>query len=306
MEDVIVKEELKRVVGHYTSGQEGPLLIISGSVHGNEPSGLEALTSVFEVLQADKPAIKGTVLGIAGNLSAFKKNKRYIDEDLNRTWTEENIAAGKVDSNEKREMFDIIETIKDFEAKTDYTTRYFLDCHTTSADTLPFISVQEVNDNDAWAHRFPTYIIRGFSDMVEGCIDHYLSRIGITGFVFEAGQHTSPASRHNQEGIIWLVLKEACGLKLEDLRCYPDSIDRFVEENAPGQDTFEILYRHALNEGDTFKMKPGYQNFQHISKGEILATQNGQEVVSEWDAYIHMPLYQAQGNDGFFVIDKVK
>jgi succinylglutamate desuccinylase len=80
----------------------------------------------------------------------------------------------------------------------------FPESHTTSSDSLPYISVQVVNDNDDWAQRFPTYIVRRFSDIVYGAIDHYLSPIGLTGFTFEAGQHTDKTSVENQEEYGWL------------------------------------------------------------------------------------------------------
>ncbi len=299
------KKEIPRVLGCYTSGNKGPLLFITGGVHGNEPSGVIAIEKVFKVLNQLRPTIQGKIVGIAGNRSGLQQKVRYIDEDLNRTWTINNIENFSIDSHEKREMFDIINVISKYQREKDFTAQYFLDCHTTSADTDPFISVQEVNNNDEWAHRFPTYIIRGFSDLVKGCIDHYESRIGITGFVFEAGQHDSEKSIENHEGMIWLVIKEACGLDLSLLPNFPECVTRFSKENAKGQKTFEILYRYPLDNGDTFKMEPGYKNFQPIKKGELLAMHNGQEVRSEWDAYIHMPLYQAQGNDGFFVVKEV-
>jgi succinylglutamate desuccinylase len=200
-------------------------------------------------------------------------------------------------------MHEIIRILEQY-PEEDYTKRYFLDCHTTSSDSLPYISVQDVNDNDKWAHKFPTYIVRGFSDIIYGAIDHYMSRTGLTGFVFEAGQHTSPSSEENHEGMIWLNLKEACNLDLEALSCYPECVEKFTKKNAPDQKTFKILYRHEIKSGDSFKMEPGYGNFQKIKKGELLATNNGEEIKSEWDAYIFMPLYQSQGNDGFFVIDE--
>jgi succinylglutamate desuccinylase len=53
-------------------------------------------------------------------------------------------------------------------------------------------------------------------------------------------------------------------------------------------------------------MQPGYKNFQPIKKGELLAQQNGKPIYSEWDAYIFMPLYQKQGNDGFFVVTEAQ
>lgn len=299
-----VTNNTPRIIGKYTSNKKGPLLFVTGGVHGNEPSGVIALQKVFAELEKTRPEIEGIIIGVAGNKKALNLNRRFIDQDLNRTWTKENVEREKTDTQEKKEMFEIIEILEQYPEK-DFTKRYFLDCHTTSAATVPFISVQEVNDNDSWAHKFPTYIIRGFSDLVYGCIDHYLSRTGLTGFVFEAGQHEDKASVENHEGVIWLALKEACNLDLSQISCYPGCVDKFVKENAPPQKTFEIIHRHGLEDNDEFKMEPGFENFQKIEKGQLLAFQNGEEVKSQWDAFIFMPLYQAQGNDGFFVVKEV-
>lgn len=298
------KTNPSRIIGKYTSNNEGPLIFITAGVHGNEPSGVQALQRVFNQLEKVKPEINGTILGVAGNVKALELGQRYIDEDLNRTWKAESIKNKKKETHEQREMHEIIEILEQYPEK-DFTKRYFLDCHTTSSDSLPYISVQVVNDNDEWAHKFPTYIVRGFSDIVYGAIDHYLSRTGLTGFTFEAGQHTNETSVENHEGMIWLYLKEACQLDLSEIKTYPECVENFSEKNAPDQKTFEIIHRYGLEDGDEFKMEPGFKNFQKIKKGELLAIKNGKEVFSEWDAYIFMPLYQSQGNDGFFVVQDV-
>lgn len=295
--------ENSRIIGNYTSGRKGPLLFVTAGVHGNEPSGVKALKKVFSELEKNKPEIDGRIVGVMGNKAALDKSQRYIDEDLNRTWTEENVKKSKPESQEQQEMHEIIDVLEQF-PEADYTKRYFLDCHTTSSDSYPYISVQDVNDNDSWAQKFPTYIVRGFSDIIYGAIDHYMSRTGLTGFVFEAGQHDNPASVENHEGVIWLALKEANALDVEKLSCYPECVERFTEKNAPSQKVFEIIYRHEIKKGDNFKMEPGFKNFQKIRKGQLLATSNGREIKSEWDAYIFMPLYQSQGNDGFFIIEE--
>lgn len=297
-------KDIPRIIGKYDSGIEGPLLFITAGVHGNEPSGVVALQQVFKILENETPDIKGKVIGVSGNKEALKKDVRYIDEDLNRTWTKENISTEKIDSHEKQEMFDIIAVLENYPEK-DFSKRYFLDCHTTSAASEPYISVQDVNDNDSWAHKFPTYIIRGFSDIVLGCIDHYESRIGITGFTFEGGQHESKISEKNHEGMIWLALQNACELNLDLLKNYPEAA-KMLENKLKNRKTFEIKYRHGINDNDDFKMEPGFGNFQPIKKGELLAHQNGNPVYSDWDAYIFMPLYQSQGNDGFFVVEEAK
>lgn len=296
-------KDIPRIIGEYDSGNSGPLLFVTAGIHGNEPSGIVALNEVFKILNAERPKINGKIVGVSGNRKALLNGVRYIDEDLNRTWTEENIISEEIDSHEQKEMFEIIEMLENFPEK-DFTKRYFLDCHTTSSTSEPYISVQDKNDNDAWAHKFPTYIIRGFSDIVLGCIDHYETRIGITGFVFEGGQHDSKISEVNHEGMIWLALQHANGLDLDSLKTYPEAA-KMLEEKQKNRKTFEIKYRHGLEDDDEFKMEPGFSNFQSIKKGELLAYQNGKPIYSEWDDYIFMPLYQSQGNDGFFVVAEV-
>ncbi|WP_424493544.1 succinylglutamate desuccinylase [Salinimicrobium sp. GXAS 041] len=301
-----MKEELQnipRVIGKYEGEKGGPLLLVTAGVHGNEPSGVYALKTIFAELEKNNPSIKGTFIGISGNHKALQQGKRFIEEDLNRTWKEKNLKKEEPDSHEQKEMREIIKLLEDY-SKEKFSERYFVDCHTTSSDSLPYISVQEVGKNDDFAHKFPGYIVRGFSDIVDGSIDKYFSKQEITGFTFEAGQHTAKTSQANHEAIIWLALKEACMLDLNEVSCYPQCIDTFKDKFEDGQKTFKIVYRHGIEDNSEFKMEPGFENFEKISEGQLLAIQDGKEIKSKWNARIFMPLYQSQGNDGFFVIEE--
>lgn len=292
-----------RILGKYTTNNEGPLLLVTAGVHGNEPSGVNALKKIFKELESSKPAIKGTFIGVKGNHKALEEGKRFIDEDLNRTWKDKNLQKTKAESHEQKEMQEIIEVLKEYSSDK-FPERYFVDCHTTSSDSLPYVSVQEVGNNDEFAHNFPVYIVRGFSDIVDGSIDKYFSKQSITGFTFEAGQHTSETSQQNHEAIIWLALKNALELETEKVSGFSECVKVFDDQFKEGQKTFKIIYRHGLENDTEFKMEPGFENFEEISKGQLLAVQDGQEVRSEWDARIFMPLYQSQGNDGFFIIQE--
>lgn len=64
----------------------------------------------------------------------------------------------------------------------------------------------------------------------------------------------------------------------------------------------ELVYQHIIEPGDEFSMRPGYQNFQPIKKGEWLANDKYGKIYAETDGFILMPLYQKQGDDGFFII----
>lgn len=298
-------QKTSRIIGKYDGDKDGPLLLVTAGVHGNEPSGVEALEAVFSELKKVKPSMKGTLLGLRGNNKALEKGKRFIDEDLNRTWTEKNLQADTPASHEQKEMQEIIQILKEY-SEANYPERYFVDCHTTSSDSLPYISVQDVGKNNTFAHKFPGYIVRGFSDIVDGSIDKYFSKQGITGFTFEAGQHTAQTSQENHQAIIWLALEEACGLDLNNVPDYPEFKEIYEKKFEQGQKTFEIIYRHGIENDTQFKMEPGFRNFEKISKGQVLAIEDGKEIKSEWNARIFMPLYQSQGNDGFFVIEEVE
>lgn len=301
METKAASSEIKRIIGNYTGNKKGPLLIITAGVHGNEPSGIHALQRIFAELEHTKPSFSGKLIGIAGNVAALNKNVRFIDEDLNRTWTAKNLSKTMGYNHEETEMREIIEILEK-EKPDEFSLCYFMDCHSTSSESIPYISVQDVGKNNTWAHQFPVFIVKGFSDIVNGSIDKYFSKQGMTGFTFEAGQHNAKNTSKHHEGLIWLALKKANKLDLKQLSCYPECTETIENNDEITQKTFEITYRHGLTEKDDFKMLPNFDNFQKITKGELLAMQNGKEIRSKWNARIFMPLYQAQGNDGFFVV----
>ncbi|MBK6950183.1 MAG: hypothetical protein IPH16_20770 [Haliscomenobacter sp.] len=65
----------------------------------------------------------------------------------------------------------------------------------------------------------------------------------------------------------------------------------------------EIIWRHPVEPEDQFRMEPGFQNFDPVRIGQRLATDRNGPVLAKVDARILMPLYQAQGEDGFFFRD---
>ena len=57
----------------------------------------------------------------------------------------------------------------------------------------------------------------------------------------------------------------------------------------------------AITPADEFKMNPGFENFDVISRGQVLATNKNGEIKAKESGLILMPLYQKQGEDGFFI-----
>jgi len=53
-------------------------------------------------------------------------------------------------------------------------------------------------------------------------------------------------------------------------------------------------------------MKEGYRGFQVIEAGETIALDKDGPVTAPERGRLLMPLYQEQGNDGFFLVRRVK
>ena len=110
-----------RIVGRFRGKEEGPLMVVTAAMHGNEPAGVEALDRVFEILELESVKnplfkFKGELIGLIGNLPAYIQGKRYITKDINRSWDKGFIekirTASKEDLHfEDLEIREILDTI---------------------------------------------------------------------------------------------------------------------------------------------------------------------------------------------------
>jgi succinylglutamate desuccinylase len=62
----------------------------------------------------------------------------------------------------------------------------------------------------------------------------------------------------------------------------------------------EVVERRAITPDDAFRMEPGFANIQRTPGGTLLAHDARSEIRAPFDGLVLLPLYQAQGNDGFF------
>jgi len=68
----------------------------------------------------------------------------------------------------------------------------------------------------------------------------------------------------------------------------------------------ELIYVHVIKPKDNFVMRPGFQNFQKIKSGELLAKDKKGDIHAKHEGLVLMPLYQKQGEDGFFIIKELE
>ncbi|REG88306.1 M14 family metallopeptidase [Algoriphagus antarcticus] len=306
--ETLDKENLTRVIGEYPAEPchqtPGSYLLVSGGVHGNEPSGILALQRVFKKLQEEKLTLKGKIVGVAGNIVALKKGARLIDKDLNRVCTLENEkqlqAHNQLDYHEATEFNELLTIVEKLENEKFNTVFHFMDLHTTSSNTAPYISVNRRENSFAFAKQMPLPVVKGIEKYIPGHFDHYQTLKGHSGFTMEAGQHDDPKSVDYHEAAIWVILVKT-GMLEKSAIAY-DHYYELLEKASPTNDNFEVTYRQEIGEDQNFKMDPGYANFTKINKGQHLASLDGQSIVSESKGRVFLPLYQTQGSDGFFIV----
>lgn len=294
-----------RLIGSYSGGEPGPLVIAVGGIHGNEPSGPRAIESVIDKLKRQRPPISGAVVGLAGNLKALAENQRYIDEDLNRCFCSERLAqehSPPPESSEETELRALSDSIH--ELAMAFEDICFIDCHTTSSESIPYLSVNAHVESLRLAERYPLYSVIGLEESIPGCFGEYANKLGYRGFTFEAGQHEDLASVENHEAAIWLLLAFSGAICRSDLPGF-DHYEQMLARNiVEGRRTFRLGAHYKIDKGEEFVMQPGYVNFQSISKGELLARNRFGDIRSPCDGRILMPLYQKEGDDGFFILEE--
>ena len=287
---------------------DGPSIIFIAGLHGNEPSGVHAMQHLFRAIEPLRSSMKGSVHGLTGNIGALRSSDRYLDTDLNRIWSVERveeIRQGKFvpqvrDESEQVELLQAIDEI----LTADTGPFYFMDLHTTSSATNPFVVVNDSLLNRRFTRQYPLPIILGIEEYLDGPLLSYISELGYVAFGFEAGQHDDPDATARDLAFARLSL-HLCGVLDEEV--FPVIEDaQFLEDASNGvANFFEIFYRYRISEGEHFEMYPGYVNFQRISLGQQFATSEGKPIYADRNARVFMPLYQSQGSEGFFAIRSI-
>ena len=300
--------EVGRMIGHVRGEQPGPTMIFLGGMHGNEPSGVFALQKVLYELNEKSTPVKGNIYALCGNLSALAKGERFHSKDLNRMWTNKNIdllVSGELqvdcdDTEELVELYNIIQGILSKEPGP----FYFMDLHTTSSETIPFVLVNDSLVNRKFTEQYPLPMILGIEEYLEGPLLSYINELGYVAFGYEAGQHDDLASIENHIAFIYLTLKFAESINEDDFNYY-HYYEQLAKTSIDSKYVYEISYGFRVKEGESFKMKPGFVNFQHVKKGQEMAVKNDIPVIASYTGRIFMPRYQNVGEDGFFEIRKV-
>lgn len=293
-----------RILDRYDGQEPGALLICMGGMHGNEPSGVLALRRIFDRLRENQIPIRGSLLGLCGNLRALAVGERFLDRDLNRAWKRtrveklDELQDNCAETLEQRELLKVLrDAVDGHEGPV-----YFLDLHTSSAPGEPFACIGDTIRNRRFARSFPVPVILGLEEQLEGSLLEHLNNAGVITMGFEGGQHDADSSVDNHEAAVWRALVGSKCLSERDCRFAREAAALLEERRKGLPQWLGIRYRHALDGDEGFVMRPGFRNFRRLQPSEVLADDSRQgEIEARYRSRILLPLYQGQGNDGFFL-----
>lgn len=304
-----------RLIMSYGATNSGPSLLVFAGIHGNEPAGIKALQLVQKMLEVEpitNPSFdfKGEIVGLIGNLAACQHNVRFIDEDLNRIWTEERVdrindASSRHLSSEEKELKELLDYIQAYIKRRQPEKLYILDLHTTSSDRGIFAIPTDDDESIKIASNLYSPVIRGIIDGIQGTTLHYFKRsifknVETVALTFEGGQHEDQMSINRCIAAIVNCLRSIECVTSHDVENIHDQI--LIEYSKSLPKVSQLLYKHSITAEDHFVMHQGYQNFDPIMKGQELARDIKGPVLSPFEGRILMPLYQSMGEEGFYIV----
>lgn len=243
---------------------------------------------------------------LSGNVAALRLGVRYVEADLNRLWVTD--IGGQPPNATIAEQMEMaaMQQVLQSAVSQDITDAFVLDLHTTSADSAPFLIIGDTLRNRRFARLIPVPVVLGIEEEIDGTLSAYLNEQGFVAINFEAGQHQAYHSVERHEAAIWLALVGAGCLTQQQVSGY-QGYRSMLQQAALGlSPVYESRYRFPIPTGHRFIMQPGFLNFDSVQKGQQVASCNGIAVHIIESARLFMPLYQSQGNDGFFLIRPIQ
>ena len=307
----------QRLIGQRTGDKHGPLLLIFCQVHGNEPAGRLAVEELFkaideEYLKNPNFSFSGKILALCGNVQAARQGRRFLQRDLNRSWTAAQVAKVQAQKPQERqaedlELYENLAFIQAELAAYQPSELVVLDLHTTTAHGGLFVIPSRSPRSRSLGLSMLAPVLHGFLDGLQGTSLHYFNETNFslptTAVCFEAGQHLAADSVSHSVSAIIRCFTAMGGFRPEDIETKHEELLRKNAQGLPREG--RLVYRHAVQAQDNFAMRQDkiYRNFDPIAQGELLAYDKNGPIYASHQGYILMPLYQAQGEDGFFIIE---
>ncbi len=298
---------MERLLGKIEGQEPGPLVICIAALHGNEQVGIHAFRNVYSAIAQHNIRFRGKLIGLLGNIKAIEGNRRFIDYDMNRAWTSRKLrtifaedVGQRAENEEMRALYDIIER----ESKGDFSQLIMVDLHSTSADKGNFIVVDEDSARHPIVKALHIPTVVGLQDYLHGTLLDYYHQKGFLSFAFEGGMIGTDGVYQLHTSGLWEILDKSGCISHHDHEA-EDHYARQLEAISEGLPKKVFVKHHKkVTPDEGFRMLPGFHNFQKVHRGQHLAINHEGNIYCPEDGLIFMPLYQPEGEDGFFIAEE--
>ncbi len=310
-------QSVSRYIGDCHGQRQGPILIVIGGLHANEPAGIDAALRVHNRIKHNHIRLtSGRFVSLRGNLRALSAEApepwlrdRYIDEDLNRSFLLDldPRPVSNVEENERDELIEELVTI----GADRVNPVYLLDLHTVSSDSPAFVALEDSLPARKFASGFYLPKILGMEEELSGLlIDYATNHLGFISCIIEAGRHEDSRSIDVHEAIVLLALRNL-GMISDGTRTTGGDLPASVVKEASGgrgQQFYDVRERVPIRT-DQFSMKADASAFMRVrSASTTVAVEGSEPVKASASGLLFLPNRQASpriGDDAFFVIKRV-
>jgi predicted deacylase len=249
----------------------GPHVAITGLVHGDEPCGRYAI----ERLRAGGVApVRGRLSLALVNLDAESEQRRFLDRDMNRLWSDAVIDVDRISREAARAR-----QLRPWLATVDL----LLDLHTTAFCVRPFFVVadmakcRELADAMAWPDA--QQLMPGGCAEGRHLVDYgrFSDEIGPTALALECGRHGDAAADEVALAAAKRFLAVTGAAEIAD-----------APEPAPRIERFRVG-PPCIARNDDFRPLIPLGGFVDVTAGEIVATDGGLPVRAPSAAVILSP-----------------
>ena len=289
-------------VWHFDSGMPGKHVMLTALVHGNELCGAWALKGLLE---AELRPQHGRLTLAFCNLQAFDRfdpaspdAARFVDEDLNRQWSDARINVG--DSSERRRAAQL----RPYVARADW----LLDIHSMHEPCAPLLLIGTHSRNLALARalRSPEHVVMD-TGHTDGVRMRDYGRFGLPdgdapgtrSLLIECGFHGDPASRAVAQDQCMRFLSLSRAIEEDELESL---LPGWKLPDAPRQWVLEVSGA-VVAKSDTFRFNAPYTGLEVIEKaGTVIGNNDGQPVTTPHDDCVLVMPSTRQASKGVTVV----
>jgi len=256
-------------------GEGRPELAVVGGIHGDEPSGVDAVERLIEA----SPPVEKSVLLVIANERAIEAGERYLDADLNRSFP----GDPDSDAHEERLAHELSERLAGTTA---------LAMHATQSHPEPFLVADRVDDLvERLGRTLPVNAVVDTGEFIQGRLFRSVRTVEV-----ESGLQGSQSASDAAIGIAIAFLEEMGALAegtADDLRERYGVASSSASESVP---VFRLT--RSVPKTGTGDHLVSANNFELVDAGDRFASADGTPMVA--DESFYPVLLSADGYDEIF------